>query len=153
MGGPVLGPRFDSLLCQAGPEPEAWHAPFCGSANILKMRILVPMGTGGVHLVVPSAGRRHWSPRPGPGEELILLEELHPGRQSHTAAFPSGLSIFPITHPIFQQVESNTENNPLHKYSSQRVWSTAENQGSITWINFPGVWLTTAIGDLEPCLP
>jgi hypothetical protein len=38
MGGPVLGPHFDSVLCQARHVPEAWHAPFCGAAIILKMR-------------------------------------------------------------------------------------------------------------------
>jgi len=78
-------------LCQAGPEPEAWHALFCGAARILKMRILPPMAVGGVLLAAPGAGRRHWSPRPGPGGELILLEEPHPGRESHASAFPLGL--------------------------------------------------------------
>ena len=52
MGGPAL-----IVFCaRPDPEPEAWHAPFCSAARLLKMRILPPMGIGSVHLVAPGAG-------------------------------------------------------------------------------------------------
>ena len=95
MGGPVLGPHFESVCARSGPSLKPGTLHFCGAARILKMIILPPMAVGGVLLAAPGAGRRHWSPRPGPGEELIPLEELHPGRGSHASAFPPGLFLFP----------------------------------------------------------
>ena len=47
------------------------------------------MEVSGVLLAAPGAGRSHWLPRPGPGEELILLEEFQPSRHRHASAFPA----------------------------------------------------------------
>ena len=123
-------------MCQVGPEPEAWHAPFCGAARILKMRILPPMAIGGVLLAAPGAGRRHWSPTTA--ERGAHSSGRAPSRKrKQRLRLPS--RSFPFSHypPYIPIEENNTENISLHKTLVPESWSTSENLGSINIDKLP----------------
>ena len=123
-------------MCQVGPEPEAWHAPFCGAARILKMRILPPMAIGGVLLAAPGAGRRHWSPTTA--ERGAHSSGRAPSRKrKQRLRLPSRSFPFPTTHPIFQLKKTTQRTFHCTRYLSQRAWSTSENLGSINIDKLP----------------
>ena len=128
----LAGAHFRLCLGGAGPAPGARPAQFVARQNT-EDENLASIDAGEVLLPrrarIGVIGRRAQGP-----QGLILLEEPPIETKRTPPPFLSGF-LFPATHPMFQKRKATRI-----KFHSDRL-------------NFPGVWLTTEIGDLEPCLP
>jgi hypothetical protein len=129
--GPRQGP-FLVVLGGAGPVPGARPAQFVARQNT-KDENLASIDAGEV--LLPRRARNGIIGRRAQGPQgLILLEEPPIETKRTPPPFLSGF-LFPATRPMFQK----------RKVTRKKLHSDR--------LNFPGVWLTTEIGDLEPCLP
>jgi hypothetical protein len=118
-GAPVLGPRNDSIFVPGRHVPEVWHAPFCGAAIILKMRICRRWRSAALIWPRPARGGVIGRRARG-GEELIHLEELRPGNQSHASAFPPrSFSFFPL--PTLCTNKKKTTQRTFHQTNIDKL--------------------------------